>query len=75
VTLSWRRSVMVPFIPNRTRVAKAVLVSSVVPYVLKDGNNPDGVDPAVFDTMKAQIRQDRFAFLQPSASNSTASAE
>lgn len=46
------------------RVAKAVLVSSVVPYLLKGDSNPDGVDQSVFDDMKGQIRQDRFAFLQ-----------
>ena len=46
------------------RVAKAVLVSSVVPYLLKDASNPDGVDHSVFDDMKEQIRKDRFAFLQ-----------
>ncbi|MBO9134524.1 alpha/beta hydrolase [Rhizobium sp. VS19-DR104.2] len=47
-----------------SRVAKTVLVSSVVPYLLKDGSNPDGVDASVFEDMKAQIRKDRFAFLQ-----------
>lgn len=46
------------------RVAKAVLISSVVPYLLKDASNPDGVDQSVFDDMKKQIRKDRFAFLQ-----------
>ncbi|WP_375411255.1 alpha/beta fold hydrolase [uncultured Bradyrhizobium sp.] len=46
------------------RVAKAVLISSVVPYLLKDTSNPDGVDQSVFDDMKKQIRKDRFAFLQ-----------
>ena len=46
------------------RIARAVLVSSVVAYLLKDGSNPDGVDQSVFDDMKAQIRKDRFAFLQ-----------
>ena len=46
------------------RVAKAVLISSVVPYLLKDASNPDGVDQSTFDDMKAQIRKDRFAFLQ-----------
>lgn len=46
------------------RVAKAVLIGSVVPYLLKDASNPDGVDQSVFDDMKAQIRKDRFAFLQ-----------
>jgi non-heme chloroperoxidase len=46
------------------RVAKAVLISSVVPYLLKGSSNPDGVDQSVFDDMKKQIRKDRFAFLQ-----------
>ena len=43
---------------------KAGLVSSVVPYMLKDDSNPDGVDGAVFeDKMKAPIRQDRAHFM------------
>lgn len=46
------------------RIAKAVLVSSVVPYLLKDQSNPNGVDQSVFEDMKKQIRKDRFAFLQ-----------
>jgi non-heme chloroperoxidase len=45
------------------RVAKVALVSSVVPYLLKGDDNPDGVDQSVFEDMKAQIRKDRFAFL------------
>lgn len=47
-----------------SRVAKAVLISSVVPYLLKDDTNPHGVDGSVFDEMKANIRKDRFDFLQ-----------
>ena len=46
------------------RIAKTVLIGSVVPYLLKTADNPDGVDQSVFDDMKAQIRKDRFAFLQ-----------
>jgi non-heme chloroperoxidase len=46
------------------RIKKAVLVSSVVGYLLKTSDNPDGVDKSVFDDIKAQIRTDRFAFLQ-----------
>ena len=46
------------------RISKAVLVSSVAGYLLKDDSNPDGVDASVFEDMKAQIRKDRFAFLQ-----------
>ena len=45
------------------RIAKVALVSSVVPYLLKGADNPDGVDQSVFEDMKAQIRKDRFAFL------------
>ncbi|MFT4053005.1 MAG: alpha/beta hydrolase [Novosphingobium sp.] len=47
-----------------SRIAKVALVSSVVPYLLKGIDNPDGVDESVFDTMKAQVREDRFAFLE-----------
>jgi non-heme chloroperoxidase len=46
------------------RVAKAVLISSVVPYLLKDESNPEGVDVSVLEDMKKQVRKDRFAFLQ-----------
>lgn len=46
------------------RIAKVALISSVVPYLLKTDDNPDGVDASVFADMKAQIRKDRFAFLQ-----------
>ncbi|GLK76486.1 arylesterase [Methylopila jiangsuensis] len=46
------------------RIAKTVLVASVVPYLLKDDSNPDGVDASVFRDMKSEIRKDRFAFLQ-----------
>jgi pimeloyl-ACP methyl ester carboxylesterase len=45
-------------------VAKAGLISSVVPYLLKDDSNPDGVDASVFEEqMKEPIRQDRPGFL------------
>ncbi len=46
------------------RVSKAALVSSVVPYLLKTDDNPDGVDRDVFETIKTKITEDRFAFLQ-----------
>lgn len=46
------------------RIAKVALVSSVVPYLLKGDDNPDGVDQSVFEDMKANVREDRFAFLQ-----------
>jgi len=44
------------------RVAQAVLISSVVPYMSKDESNPAGVEPSVFDQMDAGIRTDRAAF-------------
>jgi non-heme chloroperoxidase len=46
-----------------TRVSKAVLISSVVPYMLKTADNPDGTDPKAFDEFRANLRKDRFAFL------------
>jgi pimeloyl-ACP methyl ester carboxylesterase len=45
------------------RVAKAVLVSSVTPYLVKTANNPDGVDRSVFDQMIDGLRNDRPHFL------------
>lgn len=46
------------------RVAKAVLISSVAPFMLKTDDNPDGTDPAVFDGFRDNLRKDRFAFLE-----------
>ncbi len=46
------------------RIRCAVLVSSVVPYLLKSEDNPKGVDATVFEGMKTHIRKDRFDFLQ-----------
>lgn len=46
------------------RIAKAVLISSVVPYLLKSPSNEAGVDASVFQETQDNIRQDRFAFLQ-----------
>lgn len=46
------------------KVDRVALVASIVPYLLKDEGNPDGVDESVFDQMQAQVREDRFAFLQ-----------
>lgn len=43
-------------------VSKAVLVSSVVPYMLKTSDNPHGTEQAVFDEMARGIGQDRAKF-------------
>ena len=44
-------------------VSRCAFISSIAPALRKDGNNPDGADPAVFEGMKAQIREDRYAFI------------
>lgn len=43
-------------------IARAALVSSVVPGMLKSADNPDGTDPAVFDDMMLLLREDRAQF-------------
>jgi non-heme chloroperoxidase len=43
-------------------VAKAALVSSVVPYMLKTRDNPHGTAPAVFDGMAKAMQEDRARF-------------
>lgn len=45
------------------RVGKAVLISSVTPYMVKTADNPDGVDESVFAEMAEQMRNDRIGFL------------
>jgi non-heme chloroperoxidase len=44
------------------RVTRAALVGSVVPYMLKTSDNPNGVEHAVFDGMTLAMRKDRAAF-------------
>jgi len=46
------------------RVAKAVLISAVTPYLLKTADNPEGVDPKTFEEIEENIRKDRPAFLK-----------
>ncbi len=43
-------------------VSQAALISSVVPYMLKTEDNPDGTDKATFDQMTEGIKKDRAAF-------------
>ncbi|HEY0562210.1 MAG TPA: alpha/beta hydrolase [Methylophilus sp.] len=43
-------------------VAKAVLVSSIVPYMLKTADNPNGTDQNVFAEMTVNMKTDRAAF-------------
>jgi len=46
------------------RVSKVVLISSIIPYMLKTVDNPDGVDESVFENMLTEIKTDRIAFLE-----------
>jgi non-heme chloroperoxidase len=43
-------------------VVKAALISSVVPFMLKTSDNPDGVDPSVFEEMTKGMKEDRAKF-------------
>jgi predicted nucleic acid-binding protein len=43
-------------------VSQAVLVSSVVPYMLATPDNVDGTEPEVFDKLTAALTQDRAKF-------------
>jgi non-heme chloroperoxidase len=45
------------------RISKAVLISSVTPFLLKTDDNPEGVDQSVFDNLLEQIDNDRISFL------------
>ena len=44
------------------QVKQAGLISSVVPYMLKTDDNPDGVPQETFDEMTAGMKADRAAF-------------
>jgi non-heme chloroperoxidase len=46
------------------RVARAVLLSAVTPFLLKTPDNAEGVDREVFADMATQIREDRPAFMK-----------
>jgi pimeloyl-ACP methyl ester carboxylesterase len=47
---------------NGHNVSKAALISSVVPYLLKTNDNPNGVDQAVFEQMMKGLKADRPQF-------------
>ena len=48
---------------GESQVSKAVLISSIVPFMLKTADNPDGTPENVFDDFRTNIQKDRFAFL------------
>jgi peroxiredoxin len=45
------------------RVAKAMLLGAVPPFLLRTDDNPDGAPQSLFDGMLAGVRRDRVAFL------------
>jgi non-heme chloroperoxidase len=45
------------------RVRKAVLIGTLGPYLVKAADNPEGVDPSVFEGIRKAITADRPAFL------------
>jgi pimeloyl-ACP methyl ester carboxylesterase len=49
---------------GRKRVKKAVLISSVVPFLLQAGDNPNGVPQSTFDEIAAGIKKDRAHFFK-----------
>ncbi|TVU64136.1 alpha/beta hydrolase [Paenarthrobacter nitroguajacolicus] len=44
------------------RVAKAVFLGSLEPFLLKTDDNPDGVPQDVFDGLSSAVKADRYAF-------------
>lgn len=54
---------------GQERIARIALVSSIIPYMLKTDNNPEGIDKKVFEEMAENIRKDRIAFLEDFGKN------
>jgi non-heme chloroperoxidase len=46
------------------RVARAAMLGVIPPFVLKTGDNPEGVDGQAFEDTKAAITADRYAFFE-----------
>ncbi|HCN36858.1 MAG TPA: alpha/beta hydrolase [Bacteroidetes bacterium] len=49
---------------GKGRVSKAVLISAVTPYMIKNENNPDGVSLEVFDDIRKNTATNRAQFYQ-----------
>jgi len=48
-----------------SKIKQAVLIASIVPYMLKTADNPKGVEQSVFDGMAKSIATERAAFWPP----------
>jgi non-heme chloroperoxidase len=55
-------------------VRQTALISSVVPFMLKADDNPNGVDQSVFNEMTEGMKEDRAAFMQTFAKGFSVSA-
>lgn len=49
---------------NQGRVTRCGFLSSIAPALRKDGANPEGVDPGIFEQIKGMIEADRFDQLE-----------
>ena len=49
---------------NEGRVTRTCFMAAITPALRKSGSNPEGVDPAAFEQVKAGIEKDRYAFLE-----------
>lgn len=49
---------------SNERISKVVLVSSVLPYMLQTGDNPNGVPQEIFDEIAKGIKNDRPGFME-----------
>ena len=45
-----------------TGASKAVIIGGVPPFLLKTDDNPEGVDPSVFEGIQKAVAADRYAF-------------
>jgi non-heme chloroperoxidase len=45
-------------------VSMAVIISGVPPFLLKTADNPEGVDPSVFEGIEDAVAADRYAFFR-----------
>lgn len=46
------------------RVARAVMFGAIPPFLLRTGDNPEGVDRRVFEDIKTAIVKDRYAYIK-----------
>lgn len=46
------------------RIARIALISTVLPYLMKTSDNPEGVEKKVFDEMAENIKNDRIGFME-----------